>query len=507
MSDAVSMQGIVKKFPGGVIANNYINFEVKSCEIHGLLGENGAGKTTLMNILYGLYERDEGTIKIKGKEVNFNSPNEAVKAGIGMVHQHFMLIPTLTAAENIVLGAEPGKLGTLDYNSVVIKAKNLSERFGLKINPSLQVSELPVGIKQRIEILKALYRESNIIILDEPTAVLTPQEAEELLEILGSLKDNGFTIIFITHKLEEAKRFCDRITVIRDGENVDCVKAEETTKEELANKMVGRNINLRVEKGFAKKGEKILEVKNLCYKQENDQQNLSNINLSIKKGEILGVAGVDGNGQSELVKNIAGLAQPDSGEIFFKEQDISIGTPTDLYHAGISHIPEDRLKFGLIEDFSLTENLLLNYIDNNSYKINRIFVDYKKAKNKAEQLIKEYSIKANNPEELAGNLSGGNQQKLIIARELERDPELLIAAQPTRGLDVGAIEFVHNKLLEARENGKAILLISMDLDEIMQLSDRIKVMYEGQFIGEYLSSEATKEKIGLLMGGYCNNGQ
>lgn len=504
MELAVSMKNIVKRFPGGVVANNGIDLDVKKGEIHVLLGENGAGKSTLMNILYGLYSQDEGQVLINGKEVHFNSPKDAVEAGIGMVHQHFMLIPTLTVAENIVLGSEPCKKGLLDTKKAISDTFNISEKYGLKVDPYAKVMDLSVGIQQRIEILKTLYKKAEIIVLDEPTAVLTPQEVEELFTILHKLKDDGHTIIFITHKLKEIKDISDRVTVIRDGQSIKTVSTSDVCQESLANMMVGREVELRQTKPEVEKGEVILKVKDLHCNNKRGIPSLKGVSFELRQGEILGIAGVDGNGQTELIEAITGLRKPTSGEVYLKGENITGLNSKELFSKGLAHIPEDRHKHGLVIDFSITENLLLGNIENKEFSKGAL-INYERASKVANELVDKFSIKTSGIRSKACTLSGGNQQKVIVARELYRDPDFLIAAQPTRGIDVGAIEFIHKQMLEERQKGKAVLLVSMELEEIMDLSDRILVIYNGKFVGELDSKEATMEKLGLLMAGVdCN---
>jgi simple sugar transport system ATP-binding protein len=496
---AVDMQGITKRFPG-VIANDSIDFQLKKGEIHALLGENGAGKTTLMKCLYGLYEANEGDIIINGKKVDITSPNVAISHGIGMVHQHFMLVPPFTVAENIILGMEPTKNGMINRKKAAKNVKKLSEQYSLNVEPEEKIQDVSVGMQQRVEIIKALYRGADILILDEPTAVLTPQEVDELVEIMESLTDEGKSIIFITHKLNEVKMISDRVTVIRDGNLIDTVETDSSTTNDLASMMVGREVLLNIEKEPVEPGDVIMEVEDLRIKNNRDLMAVNGIDFDIREGEILGIAGVAGNGQSELTEALFGLREVDSGDIYFKDKNIANYTTRDIIEAGISHIPEDRQKRGLILDYSLFENLILGSHYRPPYATGNN-MNYGKIKEDARELIEEFDIRTPNENVLAKSLSGGNQQKVILAREFHRKPDLLIASQPVRGVDVGAIEFIHNRLIEQRDQGKAILLISMELDEILSLSDRIAVMYEGKIMDVMPCEEANEEKLGLLMAG------
>ncbi len=496
---AVEMKGITKKFPG-VLANDNVDFELKKGEIHALLGENGAGKTTLMNCLYGFLEADEGEIFINGKKLNITNPNVAIEHGIGMVHQHFMLVPPFTVAENIVLGMEPTKNKMIDYKKAVKDVEKISKQYGLNVDARAKVEDISVGMQQRVEILKALYRGAEILILDEPTAVLTPQEVKELVKIMGSLTDEGKSIIFITHKLKEVKTIADRVTVIRSGKWIETINTESATTNELANMMVGREVILEVNKDEAKPGEVVLEVKDLYAKNNRDLMALNGATFSVKRGEILGIAGVDGNGQTELTEVLTGLRNKEKGTMVFKGEEISPLSTKRLFEKGISHIPEDRQRRGLVMDFKLYENLILGRHYKKPYA-SGINLNNKRIKKEARDLIKEFDIRTPSETVEAKSLSGGNQQKLIVAREFDREPDLLVAAQPTRGIDVGAIEFIHNRLIEQRDNNKAILLISLELDEILSLSDRVAVIYEGKIVDIMDIEDATEEKLGLMMAG------
>jgi simple sugar transport system ATP-binding protein len=496
---AIEMKGITKRFPG-VIANDNVDFELKKGEIHALLGENGAGKTTLMNCLYGFLEADEGDILIDGKKVDITNPNVAIKHGIGMVHQHFMLVPPFTVTENIVLGMEPTKNSMIDYKTANQKVEEISKQYGLNVDPKAKVEDISVGMQQRVEILKTLYRGADILILDEPTAVLTPQEVEELVKIMESLTNEGKSIIFITHKLKEVKAIADRVTVIRSGKVIDTIDTDSATTNELANMMVGREVILEVEKGKANPGDTVLEVEDLYAKNNRDLMALNGATFSVKEGEILGIAGVDGNGQTELSEVLTGLRKKEKGTIKFKGREIKSAQTKRLFEEGISHIPEDRQRRGLVMDFKLYENLILGRHHKKPYT-KGWSLDNKKIKEEARRLIKEFDVRTPSENVEAKSLSGGNQQKLIVAREFDRQPDLLVASQPTRGIDVGAIEYIHNKLVEQRDNGKAILLISLELDEILALSDRIAVIYEGKIVDILDREDATEEKLGLMMAG------
>ncbi|ACL69634.1 ABC transporter ATP-binding protein [Halothermothrix orenii] len=499
----IQMNGITKRFPG-VVANDKVDFELKKGEIHALLGENGAGKTTLMKCLYGLYQPDEGDIFINGKKVSISDPNDAINLGIGMVHQHFMLVPPFTVAENIVLGSEPVRNYQLDYEKAVKDVKQLSKRYKLNVDPEAKVQDISVGMQQRVEILKALYRGADILILDEPTAVLTPQEVDELIDIMRSLTEEGKSIIFITHKLKEVKAIADRVTVIRRGKLINTVEADSATSEDLAKMMVGREVLLRVEKEKANPGEVILEVSNIKARNDRGLMALNGTSFSVRRGEILGIAGVEGNGQSELAEVLTGLREIEDGEIYLKGKNIASYSTRQIIEAGVSYIPEDRQKRGLVLDFALYENLILG----NHYRApysNGLNMNYNKIRKEVRNLIKDFDIRTPDEDVKAKSLSGGNQQKVIIAREFNREHDLLIAAQPTRGVDVGAIEFIHKQIIEQRDSGKAVLLISLELDEILSLSDRIAVIYEGEIVDILDPDEATEEKLGMLMAGATTN--
>lgn len=499
LSAVIEMKGISKSFPG-VKANDNINLTVNEGEIHVLLGENGAGKSTLMNILYGLYTPDEGEIFVKGKKVVISNPNVAISLGIGMVHQHFMLVPPFTVAENIILGSEPRKGLSLDMNRAIEEVLELSKKYELKVDPNAKVQDITVGMQQRVEILKTLYRGAEILILDEPTAVLTPQEIKELGIILKSLVSQGKSIILITHKLKEVMSMSDKVTIIRSGKVIDTLKTSETSIEELAEKMVGRKVSFAVKKDDAKIGKPILQVKGLKALDNRGLEAVKGVDLEVRSGEILGIAGVDGNGQNELIQAITGLRRTEKGQVLINGKDVTNLSTKEIIDSGLGYIPEDRHKRGLILNFPLYENSILGSQRSKKFK-KGIGMDYKKIRDYAKKLIKEFDVRTPSEKVFAKSLSGGNQQKMIIARELDRDPVLLIASQPTRGLDVGAIEFVHQRLIEQRNKGKAVLLVSLELDEIMDLSDRIAVMYDGKIIDTVNAKETNELELGIMMAG------
>jgi len=490
---------MTKRFPG-VLANDHIDLDVLPGEVHALLGENGAGKSTLMNVLYGLYHPDEGEIRIKGEPVSIGSPKEAIEHGIGMVHQHFMLIPVMTVAENIVLAAEPRTAGVfLDYDAAVRRVRDLSASFNFAIDPDARVETITVGQQQRVEILKALYRGADILILDEPTAVLTPQEADELFGILKTLQREGMSIIFISHKLREVLHIADRITVLRRGKKIDSVPREGATQAGLARLMVGREVLLRVEKKAAEPAEPLLRVEELSVHDDRDLEAVRDVSLEVRAGEIVAVAGVDGNGQSELIDAITGLRKPSGGRVRVGDREVTTSNARHHLDAGLGHIPEDRHRRGLVLDFTLAENLALHDYEKQPFsklgwlRPGRIVVW-------ARGLLKEFDVRGGGPRTRAAALSGGNQQKVVVAREVARDPRALIAAQPTRGLDVGAIEFVHRRLVEERDEGRAVLLVSLEIDEVLSLADRILVLYEGRIVAEY-GPDVTEEELGIAMTG------
>jgi general nucleoside transport system ATP-binding protein len=495
----LELRGITKEFPG-VLANDRVDFDLYPGEVHALLGENGAGKSTLMNIVNGLYKPDEGEILIKGKRVSFASSKDAIRSGIGMVHQHFMLIPVMSVAENIVLAEEPTREGVLlDYDAATRRVKELADSFNFAIDPGARIENIGVGQQQRVEILKALYRRADILILDEPTAVLTPQEAKELFGILRTLKQEGMAIVFISHKLNEVLEIADRVTVLRRGKRIETVPSAGATREGLAKLMVGREVLLRVEKPPSHPGEPLLVVDDISVSDDRGLPAVRGMSFEVRAGEIVGIAGVDGNGQTELIDGITGLRALDSGRVLVGDQDVGGSGVRDVIDAGVGHIPEDRHRYGLVLDFTLAENIALqDYRKPPDSRLGWLFPSRLIAR--ARELLKEFDVRGGTPLTRASALSGGNQQKVVVAREVNRNPRVLIAAQPTRGLDVGAIEFVHRRLVEERDEGRAVLLVSLELEEILSLADRILVMYEGRVVGEY-GPDVTGEELGIAMTG------
>ena len=503
---SVVMKGITKKFPS-VLANDNVDFMVKKGEIHALVGENGAGKSTLMNQLYGLYSPDEGEIYINGEKLVFKGPKDAIDAGIGMVHQHFMLVANQTVAENVVLGSEP-KHGLLklffDSTKARKTVKDLSKKYGLAVDVDAFIEDIPVGMQQRVEILKILYRGANILIFDEPTAVLTPQETEELFKILRVLKESGKTIVFITHKLNEVIAITDRVTVMRLGKVTGLVNTKETNPRQLANMMVGREVLLRVEKQSREPGDVLLEVRDLHIKDNRSLDAVNGVSFSVRQGEVLGIAGVAGNGQTELIEAITGLRKVEKGTIQLIGEDITNKSPLDIRESGLTHIPEDRLKRGLISQYPVYYNLILGKHNDRPFSSEGI-IDIKAVKAFSRELVENFDVRPRDISILGGNLSGGNQQKVVVGRELSTipiEPRVVAISQPTRGLDIGAIEFIHKTILSMTVKGIGILLVSMELDEIFSLSDRILVFYEGLIMGEVLPDEVTREEIGLMMAGH-----
>ena len=504
---ALQATGITKRFPG-VLANDHVDFDLKQGEIHGLLGENGAGKTTLMNILYGLYQQDEGTISLKGRATQITSPHDAIAQGIGMVHQHFMLVPPLTVTENIILGQESlqratrfiGRLSALDRRSAAKRIRALSQQYGLVVDPDAHIKDLPVGAQQRVEIVKALYRSAEILILDEPTAVLTPQEADELFVIMRELVRQGKSIIFITHKLREMFAVADRISVMRGGKMIGTTTPKEATSEMLAEMMVGRKVILQIDKEPARPSAVVLTVENLQVQDDRHATTVHDVSFQVREGEILGIAGVQGNGQRELVEALTGLRPVVSGQVMLTGHDTTHAPPREITELGTGHVPEDRHKHGLVLTFPVRDNLVLCTYYESPYA-KGVEVDEKQIERKAEKLVEEFDIRTPSTGTLVGSLSGGNQQKVIVARELDRPVKLLIVNQPTRGLDVGSIEFIHHRIVDARDRRTAVLLVSAELDEIMSLSDRIAVMYKGRILDTLDARDATREQLGLLMAG------
>lgn len=500
MDYVVEMLNIRKEFPG-VVANDNISLSLKKGEIHALLGENGAGKSTLMSILFGMYQPDKGLIKVRGKEVKISNPNVAYDLGIGMVHQHFKLVDNFTVTENIILGSEPKNFLTIDINTAAKRIEELSKRYGLNVDPHAKIEDISVGMQQRVEIIKTLYRDAEVVIFDEPTAVLTPQEIDELLNIMKNLINEGKSIIIITHKLKEIKAIADRCTVIRRGKTIGTVNVKDVSEAELAEMMVGRHVSFDVEKEESKPGAPILKVDSLSVQNNRKVLGLKNFSLEVHAGEIVGIAGVDGNGQSELVEAITGLAKVESGTITINGEDITNVSVRDRIEKGIAHIPEDRQKRGLILDYNLAENMILEVYYKQPFSKNGLLnkeaiIDY------ANNIIENFDVRAGEgAKSIARSLSGGNQQKAIIGREIELDPKLLIAVQPTRGLDVGSIEYIHKRIIEHRDKGNAVLLISLELDEIIKLSDRIAIINNGELIGVVKASETNENEIGLMMAG------
>ncbi|HUC93677.1 MAG TPA: ABC transporter ATP-binding protein [Paenibacillus sp.] len=501
MDYAVEMLGIRKEFPG-VVANDDITLQLKRGEIHALLGENGAGKSTLMGILFGMYQADRGMIKVNGKEVRIANPNVANRLGIGMVHQHFKLVDTFTVTENIILGSETRRWGfLLDTGKAAKRIAELSRRYGLNVDPDAKIEDISVGMQQRVEILKVLYRNADVLILDEPTAVLTPQEIQELGAILKNLIQEGKSIILITHKLKEIKAFADRCTVIRRGRTIGTVEVAAASEAVMAEMMVGRQVSFKVDKKPAAPGEAVLQVDSLSVNSNKKVRGLNGVSLEVRAGEILGVAGVEGNGQSELVEAVTGLRKAESGSIRLKGEEISGLGIRDRNESGIGHIPEDRHKRGLVLDYTLAENMVLEVYHREPFSKNGI-LNKQAIRSYAERIIGSFDVRSGQgAASIARSLSGGNQQKAIIGREIEGDPELLIAVQPTRGLDVGSIEYIHKRLIEHRDRGKAVLLISLELDEVLNVSDRIAVLNNGELVGIVEAAATNENELGLMMAG------
>ncbi|WP_227395486.1 ABC transporter ATP-binding protein [Jeotgalibacillus aurantiacus] len=499
MDYVIEMLNIRKEFPG-IVANDNITLQLKKGEIHALLGENGAGKSTLMNVLFGLYQPEKGEIKVKGEPVKITSPNIANDLGIGMVHQHFMLVDTFTVTENIVLGLEPKKGLNIDMKKAERDVQEISDRYGLKVDPKAKIADISVGMQQRVEILKTLYRGAEMLIFDEPTAVLTPQEIKELTQIFRTLIKEGKSIILITHKLKEIIEVCDRVTVIRKGVGIETLDVEGTTPTQLASLMVGREVLFKTDKKAAVPKDTVLEISKLNVKDSRGVDAVRNLDLTVRSGEIVGIAGVDGNGQSELIEAITGLKKIQSGSVKLNGKEISKLKTRKITEAGVGHIPQDRHKHGLVLDFPIGDNMVLQTYYSKPYSKYSV-LNNKEINKQAKKLIQEFDVRTPSETTPARALSGGNQQKAIIGREVDRDPDLLIAAQPTRGLDVGAIEFIHKRLIEQRDNGKAVLLISFELEEILNVSDRIAVIYEGNIIAIVDPKETTEQELGLLMAG------
>jgi ABC-type uncharacterized transport system ATPase subunit len=495
---SLELKGITKRFPG-VLANDNVNISVQTGEILAMLGENGAGKTTLMNILYGLYTPDEGEVLVDGKTLQLSSPADSIAAGIGMVHQHFMLVPVFTVAENVSLGMEPANsLGWLDKKAAAKIVTDISSRYNLEVDPQAFVEDLPVGVQQRVEIIKVLSREARYVIFDEPTSVLTPQEVEEFFRIVKGLREDGKGIIFISHKLDEALEIADRIVIIRDGKIVEEVLPEQTSKEECAFFMVGRDVELVVQKEEAKIKDKVLVVNDLVALDDRDHRAVDGVSFEVRAGEIVGIAGVQGNGQTELINTIMGIRTPLAGSITFEGKDITNASPREMHRLGVAHIPEDRQASGLVVDFTVTENMCLDSYYAPPYS-RGIQMDWRAAGQAAERLVEEYDVRTPGTEVQVRTLSGGNQQKVIVAREFDRDVKLIVASQPTRGIDVGSIEYIHSRIVEERDEGVAVLVVSSELDEVMALSDRVLVMYRGKIAGEFDPKKDSTTEIGLAM--------
>jgi ABC-type uncharacterized transport system ATPase subunit len=501
MEPAVRLSGITKRFPG-VLANDDIDLPVERGSVHALLGENGAGKTTLMNVLYGLYEPTGGTVFVDGEARDFGSPREAIDAGIGMIHQHFMLVGPMSITENIVLGNEPRKWGGLvvDEPKAREAVVDLREQYGFDVEPDATIEEISVGVRQRVEILKALYRGAEILIMDEPTAVLTPQEVEDLFAVFEELTDQGKTIIFITHKLGEAMDAADQITVLRDGQNVGTVPAAEADRESLAKMMVGREVLMEVEKPPASPGDPILDVSNLEVENDRGVSAITDLSLTVREGEIFGIAGVDGNGQSELVEAISGLRTAETGSIRLGEESVTDWSRLDRIQSGMAYIPEDRQERGLVMDFDLIENGVLGSHHSPPFE-KRGRLDWSDASDHADRIVEEFDVRPGETDVTAVSLSGGNQQKFVVGREFQRDPRLMLATHPTRGVDVGSTEYIHDRLIELRDEGTGVLLVSSKLDEVQALSDRLAVMYEGELMAVVDPDAVTEEELGLLMAG------
>lgn len=501
----IEMLNITKEFPG-IIANDNITLRLKKGEIHALLGENGAGKSTLMSVLFGLYQAEKGEIRKNGKTVRINNPNDANKLGIGMVHQHFKLVEIFTVLENIILGVEPNQMGFLQKKEAREKVMRLSKQYGLKVNPDALIEKITVGMQQRVEILKMLYRENEILIFDEPTAVLTPQEIDELMEIMRGFAKEGKSILFITHKLNEIMAVADRCTVLCKGRCIGTVSIKETNKEELSRMMVGRDVNFTVVKKDLKPEKVVLSVRNLTVPSKTHKNNaVKNVSFDVRTGEIVCLAGIDGNGQTELVQALTGLEKMSGGNITLCGKNITKSTIRSRSKSGMSHIPEDRQKYGLVLDYTLEENLVMQRYWQPEFQHNG-FIKNKTVRSYAEKLISQFDVRSGQgPLTLVRSMSGGNQQKAIIAREIDKEHELLIAVQPTRGLDVGAIEYIHKQLVARRDAGKAVLLVSLELEEVMNVSDRILVMYEGEIVGELNPKEITVQELGLYMSGAKRN--
>ena len=494
----LELRGITKRFPG-VLANDAVDLIVREGELVALLGENGAGKSTLMSVLYGLYSADEGEILLDGKLLTLGSPAESIASGIGMVHQHFMLVPVFTVAENVILGAEPtNRFGAIDRRDAERAVREISAQYGLDVDPTALVETLPIGIQQRVEIIKVLSRDAKFLVLDEPTAVLTPQEVEEFFNIVKALKESGKGIVFISHKLKEALTIADRIVVMRQGRIVAEVDPSETSEEELAEHMVGRHVDLVVDKTKAKPGEPVLEVRNIRVLDDRQQVAVDDVSFSVNAGEIVGIAGVQGNGQTELVEALTGLRTPLAGSVLLNSEDVTTSSPREMHRRSVAHIPEDRQRSGLVLGFTVVENVILDsYYDVPFSK--GVFIDWEAARTEARSLVDQYDIRTPDIETELSSLSGGNQQKVIAAREFNREVDLVIASQPTRGIDVGSIEYIHSRIVAERDRGAAVLIVSSELDEVTALADRLLVMFDGRIVAELDPKKVTAVDIGLFM--------
>ncbi len=499
MTPLLEIRNLTKRFPG-VVANDDVSFTLEPGEIHAFLGENGAGKSTLMNMLYGLITPDAGEILVRGKPVTIRGPNDAIALGLGMVHQHFMLVPTLTVAENIMLGTEMTRGALLDARGARARVAQLAEEYGLAVPPDALVMDLSVGVQQRAEILKALHRGADVLILDEPTAVLTPQEADDLFDVIRQLRGQGKSIIFISHKLREVLAIADRITVLRRGKVVGTALPAESTEQSLASLMVGRDVVLKVDKHAATPGDVVLTVSDLVVRDDRGSVAVDGLSLVVRAGEVLGIAGVQGNGQTELVEAITGLRATEGGQVLLRGADITGASPRTVLDAGVGHVPEDRHRHGLVLSYPIADNLVLSTYAEQPFARGVVVVAAAVAANAA-ALVKEYDVRTASPQALASTLSGGNQQKVVVAREMSRTNVLLIVAQPTRGLDVGSIEFIHQNIIKRRDDGAGVLLISAELDEILALADRIVVMFKGRVIAVVPAAQATRANLGLLMAG------
>ncbi len=498
MDNILEMKNITKNFPG-VVANDDISLDIRKGEIHALVGENGSGKSTLMNILYGLYDADSGEVFLNKKKVDITDPRTAINLGLGMVFQHFMLVDTLTVAENVILGSEPARMHFINYKKAVDDVARLAKEYGLRVEPRSKVADISVGQQQRVEILKALYRQAEVLILDEPTAVLTPQETEELFQVMNNLKKQGTTIIFITHKIKEVLAISDRVSVLRRGKLVGTKNTKETNHPELAEMMVGREVLLRVEKTPAQPGKTVASIININVRDRVGTHKVKDVSLDIMSGEVLGIAGVEGNGQQELIEAITGLNRAESGEVLLHGKPIHKLPPMPIKKRGVGYIPEDRHKRGLILEYSVADNMILGLHSQAPFVEKFLFRNEKAIQENAQKLVEEYDVRPPNIKQLVQTLSGGNQQKVIVAREFSRNPEFLVCSQPTRGLDIGAIEFIHKEIIRQRDNGAAVILVSAELDEILSLSDRVAVMYNGE-VSAVLPVEKTDERqLGYLM--------